>query len=111
MEAAASIGKQCMLSVAGIEKLKLADLCKAAAKKEGAGAVCVIANELFPKGFSCSGTEAAIVKLKHLSDGAGALQAKILKVAGAFHTELMAPVKGPLGRTLDEIMPRMQPPK
>merc|ERR1719335_86580 len=89
-----------MISIAGIEKSKVAQLCKDAARSEGAGAVCQIANELFPKGFSCSGTEQAIVKLKQLSDGAGALQAKILKTSGAFHTELMAPAKVPLGKML-----------
>merc|ERR1719401_3257501 len=106
MEAAASIGKQCMLSVAGIEKQKLADLCKAAAKKEGAGAVCQIANELFPKGFSCAGTEAAIMELKDLAEKAGALQAKVLKTSGGFHTELMQPAKEKLGKELDAMLPK-----
>merc|ERR1719454_1626655 len=35
MAAAASKGKQAMLSVAGVEKAKLEELCKEAAKKEG----------------------------------------------------------------------------
>merc|ERR1712187_741888 len=74
--------------LAGIEKAKLEALCKEAGELEGKGAVCKIANELFPKGFSCAGTEAAIMKLKDLSDKAGALQAKVLKTSGGFHTEL-----------------------
>merc|ERR1719254_122824 len=77
MQEAAEVGKQAMLSVAGIEKAKLEALCKEAGELEGKGAVCKIANELFPKGFSCAGTEAAIMKLKDLSDKAGALQAKV----------------------------------
>merc|ERR1712012_1003787 len=48
MQEAAGIGKQLMLSVAGLEKDKLQPLVLEAAKKEGPGAVCQIANCLFP---------------------------------------------------------------
>merc|ERR1711920_6048 len=111
MQEAAKVGKQAMLSVAGVEKAKLEGLCKDAAAKEGAGAVCQIANELFPKGFSCAGTEEAITKLKDLAEKAGALQAKILKTSGAFHTSLMGPAKEKLGKALDEMLPKMSPPR
>jgi len=111
MQEAATIGKQAMLSVAGVEKGKLEGLCKEAAAKEGAGAVCQIANELFPKGFSCAGTEVAITTLKDLAEKAGALQAKVLKTSGAFHTPLMNPAKEKLGKALDEMLPKMSPPR
>merc|ERR1719487_238076 len=90
MSEAATKGKQLMLSVAGLDKKQLEDLCKQAAKEEGGSAACQIANELFPKGFSCAGTEKAVNALLKLAEKAGALQAKILKTSGAFHTPLMA---------------------
>jgi [acyl-carrier-protein] S-malonyltransferase len=111
MQAAASASKQAMLSVAGLEKGKLADLCKEAAKKEGGQAVCQIANELFPKGFSCAGTEAAIHTLEALAKENGALQARLLKTSGGFHTSLMAPAQAELGKALDEVLPKMKPPR
>mmetsp|Transcript_1345 Transcript_1345/g.1533 ORF Transcript_1345/g.1533 Transcript_1345/m.1533 type:complete len:534 (-) Transcript_1345:26-1627(-) len=111
MQEAAKVGKQAMLSVAGLEKPKLEELCKEAQKKEGGSAVCQIANELFPKGFSCAGTEPAIQRLKEMSEKAGALQAKILKTSGAFHTSLMAPAKEKVGKALDEMLPKMNPPR
>lgn len=111
MQDAAAQGKQLMLSVAGIEKHRLEELCKEAAMKEGSSATCQIANELFPKGFSCAGTETAILELKVLAEKAGALQAKVLKTSGAFHTSLMAPAKERLGKALDEMLPRMSPPR
>jgi len=111
MQDAAAIGKQAMLSVAGFEKEKLAALCKEAAAKEGPKAVCQIANELFPKGYSCAGTEDAITHLKGLAEAGGALQAKILKTSGGFHTSLMEPAKEQLSKALDDVLPRMQPPK
>lgn len=110
MQEAAGMSKQAMLSVAGMDKPKLMDLCKQAAKKEGANAVCQIANELFPKGFACAGTEAAVHALKELVDDNGALQSKILKTSGAFHTSLMAPAKETLGNALDEALPNMKSP-
>jgi len=110
MQEAAAVGKQAMLSVAGIEKPKLVELCAQAQKKEGGKAVCQIANELFPKGFSCAGTEAAVLALKDLAEKAGALQAKVLKTSGGFHTPLMSPAKDRLGKALDAMLPKMSPP-
>merc|ERR1712050_296940 len=103
--------KQAMLSVAGLDKAKLQELCAEALKKEGGSAVCQIANELFPKGFSVAGTEASIVALKDLADKAGALQAKVLKTSGGFHTPLMKPAQVKLGALLEEMLPSMKPPK
>jgi len=111
MQDAASVGKQLMISVAGIEKVKLQELCKQAATTEGANAVCQIANELFPKGFSCAGTELAILALKDLTEKNGALQAKVLKTSGGFHTSLMNPAMVILSQALDEALPKMSPPR
>jgi len=110
MQDAANKGKQAMLSVAGIEKSKLAELCEEAAEKEGKGGVCQIANELFPKGFSCAGTEKAVLTLKDLTEKAGALQAKVLKTSGGFHTSLMQPAVEVVGKALDDLLPNMKPP-
>jgi len=111
MDEAAHEGKQAMVSVAGIEKAKLQELCLDALKKaDERNGICQIANELFPKGFSCAGTEKSILALKDMSEKAGALQAKIIKTSGAFHTPLMAPAKAKLDKALDAMLPRMNPP-
>merc|ERR1712194_481407 len=68
-------------------------------------------NELFPKGFSCAGSKKAVLELKSLVEKAGALQAKMLKISGAFHTDLMMPARERLGKALDEMLPSMSPPK
>merc|ERR1712083_511728 len=72
---------------------------------------CQIANALFPKGYSCAGTEIAISALKDLAEKAGALQAKVLKTSGGFHTKLMQPAAETLGKALDELLPSMKPPR
>lgn len=110
MQEAAAIGEQCMLSVAGLEKDQLEALCKKAAKEEGPSAVCQIANELFPKGYAIGGTKKAIEALKVAAEAAGALQAKILKTSGAFHTPLMQPAQDKLSAKLEEMLPKMKPP-
>merc|ERR1712216_208975 len=38
------------------------------------------------------------------------MQAKILKTAGAFHTELMQPAQDKLSKALDETLPKMKSP-
>jgi len=109
MHEAAKTGKQLMLSVAGLEADKLFPLIKEAATKEKDG-VCSVANSLFPKGYSVGGTEGSINWLKDAAEKAGALQAKVLKTAGAFHTALMLPAQEKLAEALEETLPNMKPP-
>ena len=49
--------------MAGLDQKALEQCCAEAEKKEGQGAVCRIANALFPKGFSCAGTEKAPLEI------------------------------------------------
>jgi len=106
-EAATSGAPQAMLSVAGLEQDQIEKLCKEAA---GSSEVCGIANILFPKGFSCSGTAKAINILKDKAEKAGAMQAKLLKTSGAFHTVLMKPAQVKLNAALQDLLPDMKPP-
>jgi len=110
MQEAATASQQLMVSVVGLERIVLDDLCDKAAAKEGPDAICMIANELFPKGFSCAGTRKAILELKQLADSKGAFQAKVLKTGGAFHTPLMRPAQEKLQAALDSVLPKMKPP-
>lgn len=111
MQEAAQVGKQAMLSVAGLDQNVLDQICKEAEKKEGPGAVCKVANALFPKGFSCAGTEIAVNELKALAEKKGALQAKLLKTSGGFHTSLMQPAQEKLRKALEDVAPNMRPPR
>eukprot|EP00438_Fugacium_kawagutii_P020708 Skav225264 [mRNA] locus=scaffold4099:84030:85295:+ [translate_table: standard] len=111
MQEAAQVGKQAMLSVAGLDQAIVEQCCLEAEKKAGSGSVCRIANALFPKGFSCAGTEEAVNHLKDLAEKKGALQAKLLKTGGAFHTSLMQPAQEKLEKALQEALPKMNPPK
>jgi malonyl CoA-acyl carrier protein transacylase len=108
MQEAAKASKQKMLSVAGLDRELLDSLCAEAAKEEGPGATCSVANALFDKGFSVGGTEEAIMILQKKCETAGALNAKLLKTAGAFHTALMKPAEDKLNVALDACV--MTPP-
>merc|ERR1712210_102153 len=48
---------------------------------------------------------------KDLAEKNGALQAKVLKTSGGFHTPLMKPAQDKLGEVLDAMLPDMKPPK
>merc|ERR1712217_472197 len=93
MQEAAEASKQKMLSVAGLSRGTVDALCVEAAKEEGPNGTCSVTNCLFPQGFSVGGSEQAITLLKDKVEKAGALQAKILKTGGAFHTSLMKPAQ------------------
>jgi len=111
MQEAATVGSQAMLSVAGLERKVLEPLCKKIAASSP-DAVCQIANELFPKGFSVGGTQKAIEELKVLCEkDSDCMQAKILKTGGAFHTPLMKPAQEKLAAAIEDCLPKMQTPK
>lgn len=102
MQEAASVGKQAMLSVVGLERNVVEKLCEESAKAEGAGGVCKVANFLFPKGFSCAGTQEAITTLEAKAKKANAMSVKPLKTSGGFHTSLMQPAADKLAQALEE---------
>jgi len=111
MQEAASVGKQAMLSVVGLEREVVDTLCKESAEAEGPGGVCKVANYLFPKGFSCAGTQEAISTLEAKAIKAKALSVKPLKTSGGFHTSLMQPAAEKLALALEETLPKMNPPR
>jgi len=110
-EAATSGGKQLMVSVAGLDRAICERCCEEAKKEEGPGATCQVANALFPNGFVLGGTEKAVTIVAEKCEKAGAIQAKILKTGGAFHTSLMEPAQTKLNEALNNTVEKMSPPK
>jgi len=112
MQRATDLAPQAMCSVVALDRKKLDGLCEQAVKSDPhPNATCKIANWLFPAGFVCGGTKASIDKLLELATKAKALQAKLIKTGGAFHTSLMAPAQEELSMALDQIADKMQPPR
>merc|ERR1712217_711832 len=94
MQAATELRPQSMCSVAGLDRPTLEKLCvEAAGKGLDKDPVCKIANLLFPGGFTVAGTKNTVDELCKLAMKARALQAKLIKTGGAFHTSLMAPAE------------------
>lgn len=115
MQQATELVPQSMCSVAGKDRPSLERLCAqaraACADENGKEPVCQIANVLFPAGFTCAGEKAAVDKLCVLAVEAKALQARVIKTGGAFHTPLMAPAQDQLSKALDSMLPRMTAPR
>lgn len=99
---------QAMMSVAGLPEDTIEQMCRELAVE---GQICQIANYLFPKGYSVAGDAAAVKALEPKVLEAGALQAKMIKISGAFHTPIMAPAREKLLVALDEARGSMQPPR
>lgn len=111
MQEASEASKQGMVSIVGLDRQLVDALCDEAVSKAGKGEVAKVANVLFPKGFSCAGTQQAVSLLRDLAEKKGALSAKLLKTSGGFHTSLMQPAQERLKKALEEVAPNMQPPR
>ena len=100
MQAAADTVKSGMVSILGLEKERIEQLCQQARVQ---GEVLQIANYLCPGNIAVSGHKAACERIASLAEGAGAMKAIPLAVAGAFHTPLMQPAVERLSKALSEV--------
>jgi len=101
MDAAAKAAKSGMASIGGIADDKLQKCLDDAAKQVGSGKA-YIANYMFPEGRTCSGDLKVLEKACELVTKAGAKNAKMLNVSGAFHTPYMEAAAQKVAKTLDE---------
>jgi [acyl-carrier-protein] S-malonyltransferase len=89
-----------MVSVMGLERVKLEEICKTAA---GKGGVVNIANLNSPGQIAISGDNETLKTASEMAKAAGARKVIPLKVAGAFHSALMKPAEEKLKAELDKI--------
>jgi [acyl-carrier-protein] S-malonyltransferase len=86
MQAAADAVPSGMMSILGLERIEVEDICGEAS----ASGLIKIANLLCPGNIAVSGERAALTAAERLVEAKGARVAR-LAVAGAFHTRLMKP--------------------
>ncbi len=99
MQDAATATPSGMVSILGLDEEKARELCEAA----GGGQVLACANFNCPGQIVLSGEKGACERAARLADSFGAKGAIPLKVAGAFHSELMAPAAEQFAKALDEV--------
>lgn len=102
MQAAADMAESGMVSVIGLNKATVADLCKAASEKSGKKVQ--LANLLCDGNYAVSGDMAACDAVCEIAkpDFKARMTVK-LAVAGAFHTDFMEPAVAKLGEVLDSV--------
>jgi [acyl-carrier-protein] S-malonyltransferase len=96
MQDAADATEGSMVSIIGLDEEKVQQLCTEAARGELLQAV----NFNCPGQIVVSGTKTACRRAADLAENFGAIKAVPLEVAGAFHTEMMAPAAEALGQAL-----------
>jgi [acyl-carrier-protein] S-malonyltransferase len=97
MQAAADSAPSTMLSILGLDRDKIEDICKEARQP---GEVLQIANLLCPGNIVVSGHKPSCAKAAELATAAGAMKTIPLAVAGAFHTPIMSPASERLAKAL-----------
>ncbi len=98
MQAAADASDGSMVSVLGLDADKVAELCDKASE----GELLVGANYNCPGQIVISGASGACQRAVPIAEELGAIKAIPLKVAGAFHTELMRPAADALSEALSD---------
>merc|ERR1719298_191534 len=102
MQAASEAAKSGMCSVIGLSSDKVDELCKAAS--EASGEQVQIANYLCNGNYAVSGAQAAVDKVCEIAKPEfKARMAVKLAVAGAFHTDFMAPAVTKLEEVLASV--------
>ncbi|MDD5133823.1 MAG: ACP S-malonyltransferase [Phycisphaerae bacterium] len=96
MQAAADNSKGSMVSIIGLEQDKVAQLCEEAAE----GQLLSCANFNCPGQIVITGDIDACKRAVGLAEKYGAMKAVELKVAGAFHSQLMSPAAEELKKAL-----------
>ena len=99
MQAAATATASGMVSVIGLDEAKAEELCAAA----GGDQVLTCANFNCPGQIVLSGEQAACDRAAELAEQFGASGAVTLKVAGAFHSQIMAPAAEAFAKVLAEV--------
>jgi len=99
MQAAADATASGMVSILGLERDKVEELCMQAR----GGEVLDVANLLCPGNIVVSGTKAACARAAELAPTLGAMKAIPLSVAGAFHTSIMQPAVAKLTDALANV--------
>ena len=105
MQEAADATPSGMVTILGLERVKVEALCEQARQ----GEILQIANLLCPDMLVVSGTNGACLRAAELAPKMGAIKAVPLAVAGAFHTEIMRPADERCAEALAEV--HMQAPK
>lgn len=100
MQAAADATPSTMLSVLGMERAKIEQLCEEVKKP---GEILQIANILCPGNIVVSGDLAACERLVPVAESSGAMRTIRLSVAGAFHTPIMQPAVDRLAKVLEQV--------
>merc|ERR1719409_2348492 len=102
MQAASEAAESGMVSVIGLDSEKVGKLCEAAS--EASGEKIAIANYLCAGNYACSGAMPAVEKVMEMAKpDFSARMAVKLSVAGAFHTDFMAPAVSKLEELLKEV--------
>jgi len=105
MQAAADMAPSGMVSILGLERPNVDQLCRDAAQ----GDLLQVANLLCPGNIAVSGTKAACARVGEMALAAGAMKVVPLAVAGAFHTPLMQPAIERLTAALASV--QLRPPR
>jgi [acyl-carrier-protein] S-malonyltransferase len=105
MQAASDAAPSGMVSVLGLERDKIEELCNQAREDD----VLQIANLLCPGNIVVSGSKEACARVAPRAEAAGAMKVIPLAVAGAFHTPLMQPAVDRLSAALKNV--EIRPPR
>ncbi|MBV9859826.1 MAG: ACP S-malonyltransferase [Alphaproteobacteria bacterium] len=103
MQEAVPVGEGAMAALLGIDLDAARDTAAEAARTEGNGAVCAVANDNGPGQIVISGHRGAVERAVAFAAERGARRSILLPVSAPFHCSLMAPAATIMAEALGEV--------
>ncbi|MBV8890324.1 MAG: ACP S-malonyltransferase [Alphaproteobacteria bacterium] len=103
MQKAVPVGDGAMAALLGIDLEAAREVAAEAARAEGAGAACAIANDNGPGQIVVSGHRTAVERAVALAGERGARRSIMLPVSAPFHSPLMAPAADAVAEALEAV--------
>lgn len=111
MEEASNLQGSAMCSAIGLTELEVREICQNAVNETGPNECCTLSHVMFEKGCAVAGTVAAVQACEKLMKAAKGFKVGLVKGAAGVHSPIMEPARQKFAKVVEEILPKMEPPK
>lgn len=111
MDEASNLRRGSMCSVINLTEAEVRQICENVMAEAGSGEVCAVSHVMFEKGCTVAGTVDAVAASEKFLKAAKGMKVTPVKGASGLHSPVMEPARKKLADFLEDILPKMEPPR